>query len=260
MDESLLWSGILTALMAAAHLHLALHLGARPVAPEARAAWGAFRAWWLGTGVVFATGGAVLLVAAAGALSVEILLTQAILAGLAMSVATGGLVYYVVFLYTGRGTALVPLAVAFAVHYASSVGILLVGRPSGFDTAPWAVPVLDGTAGHAAAPLVSAGLLATAAVAALLAYLLLRRIVSAPLQRYRILLVGTGTLLWLVPSILAYVAEEVAWLQLASRVLGVVGSALALAAYHPPRGLVARLEQPGSEEGMQVAAPLWRRA
>lgn len=172
-------------------------LSARGLAPEPRRANQAFTAWW------FALGAGFLLNAfweASAAWSLHddpgyagFLVATDYVYVLSLIVAVWGILYYLVYLRTGRAGLFWPLTAFYALYAAAALYGVARAQPTGLNVATWFVGWNYGRlATEGALYLALLLLLIVPELGALVAYARLRRRTSDPEQRRRIAVVAGG--------------------------------------------------------------------
>jgi hypothetical protein len=225
-------------------------VGARRTTPHARLAIAAFATWWYGLAAVTMVGTLVGLLAADGRMSLPLFIAFTHLILLGLVVALWGLVYYLLYLFTGRRGLWVPLTVFYAVYWAALLYFIQRSEPIGIIVKGWSAQLAYAKD--------TTGPLGTV----LLLLLVLPQIVGAfakftlffrtreRTQRFRIALVSWSIIVWFSTGLLTSspsMAASDAW-QLASRLVG-LGAALAiLVAYQPPGWLRRRLAVQGIDD------------
>lgn len=210
---------------------------------EARLAKSLFAAWWFGLAGTTAIGAARSLLGAFGFLDLALHESLVLVALLPLCVALWGLLYYLLFLYTGRKDILWPLSALYVLVYLSFVGLIVWLAPTGVEAGPSGVTLTY--AREASGPVVwaiLALLLGPIVVAAILYGSLYFRLKERS-QRYRVGLVSSGFLVWFAAPAVAFVAgvADDAWWPVASRVIALVVPVVVLMAYKPPAWVRRRL-------------------
>ena len=153
-----------------------------------------------------------------------------------ISVMMSGLLYYLVFLFTGRTWALWPIIALYVAMFVVGVNVVVTSQPTGLRMTRWASAVTYTTdpAGVGAAVLGFAFLLPPTIGA--LAYGAFMFRVHGATQRYRIALVSAGIFVWFVTSIVLGVKtlESSDVVQGWGRAVTLASILVVVAAYHPP--------------------------
>lgn len=211
-------------------------LSLRRVSPDARLASALFATWWYSLAVISAGAGlrnGVVALDAADPLFVQIIGQVTLLA---LCTALWGLLYYLVYLFTGRRRLIYPITAFYALFYFS-----LVFLTAGFGAPevvahPWTTEVVyPATAGDGLIAVLLVLLLAPQIVGAL-AYGTLFFRLTDPTSRWRIAIVATSIVVWFGTSYLAAIfgaSPDGAW-PLLKRLLDTISALSILLAYLPP--------------------------
>lgn len=199
--------------------------------PEARLGARAFAAWWVGLGVYIAIRGVLALAAAVEFTPFSLFLAGRIVGIPFLAVAAWGIVTYVVAVYSGRVTVWRPVAV-YAVSLAALFYVETFLDMDGTVTVqPWAAFV---TTTNPSFVTLTQAYFALPLILSVLAYAWLARQTRGAEQRYRILVVSGGLLLWIVGG---FVGESSGDSFLAFVTVSAVGFftvATMIMAYRPP--------------------------
>ena len=248
VSQTLLGSALFALTTSAIYAFVGYRLTRRELPKGGRLAAAGFVAFWYGLAISSLLGGngiqALLGAFESLTLGMVLVLTQVSL--LAICVALWGLLYYLVYLYTGWHRAWVPIAVFYVVFYGFLQYFIWDAGPTGLRAERWGIMVeyeKDIENASISDPYILAlviGLLVPQMLAAL-AYLTLVFGVKNPTQRYRILLVSLSILVWFGSPFLALGAgvSESDDYQLASRLIGLGAAIVIFCAYHPP-GFIRR--------------------
>lgn len=237
--------------MAAVFAYVGGILLQRPTPHEdGRVALRLFATWWLALAVLFGGQSVATILAAAGVVSLPLHVALALVNLVPLTVGLWGLLYYLLYIYTGRASLLRPLTVAYLLLFVWYVYLVVSLGPTGVDVGTWQVELhyaraddLDGPLGF----LAIATLLVPILVAAALYGTLYFRTHDAE-TRYRIATVSSAFLVWFGSAAVAPfvrvgdapLADAAAW-PLVSRLIGLGAALLVLAAYRPPRVVRERL-------------------
>lgn len=214
---------------------------------DARLAIRLFAVWWFGLAVVTLISAARTLLAAVGVLDLPLHMTLGFAALLPLVACLWGLVYYLLYIYTGDRRLFVPVTVMHAGILVFLLYLTLWLQPVGLKVSDWSVTtenarLLDG-------PLLGVALflILGPAIFAALGYGSLLFRTRDPTTRYRIGTVSGAFLLWFGSAVVAAVTTLGTWYwwPLTARAIGLVSTLLILAAYRPP-GFV--------QQGLGVAA------
>ena len=250
-EVPLLVDGVFALANAGIYAHVGRALLARPVPPETRRPSNLFAVWWCALAVLIGLAGAARVLAAFGLLTAPLYIAMIHASLLVLCVAVCGLLYYLLFLLTGRHL-LAPLAAAYVVVYAILVYYFASSRPTGFSTSGWALTLVyeRPPGGWPLAAVLAAITLPQVAGAA--AYLALCLRVDDPTQRYRIAMVAASICAWFASVLLASELRlaDASWLAMASRLVGLGAALTLLYAYFPPawvrrRWNIARVSDTG---------------
>lgn len=212
-------------------------VAARPVESKARLASGAFAAWWyvLAFFAVYGAFGDVVTMADRWTVPILVAVTHVIL--LVLLVAIGALVYYLVYLYTGREWTWKPLLAFYGLFWVFLVYWIESLHPNGLKAGPLSPTLAYETDPTGSAASTAIGLLLILPIiAAAFAYFTLFFRAKEPTQRYRIAVVSLSILLWFSFSLvgsLAGVSQSLAWIIL-SRAVSLGAAASVYFAYRPP--------------------------
>lgn len=236
LDIALVASSFGASVAAGIFLAAGLNMRRRSVSNDAETAVQLFSVWWLGLAIFAVAGASTDLTLALGINPFEVLLSFHYARIIALCIGLWGLMYYIAYVFTGRRTLLVPLAIFYALYYAVIVFFLTAGLPTAIEAEPWpqvelAAPVLDA----AAATL----LLLIPPIVAAATYLGLYLKTDDVSQRARILLVCVGTLVWFAGTLARDTNLAAAWMPL---VMGMLAAWAVAWAYAPPKWLAEKLD------------------
>lgn len=225
------------------YAYVGVRFGGRQVSGESKMAARMFALWWLALAVTTAIGGMLSLTGALGDPNLGVVSAATYVTVVVISTALMGLLYYLVYLYTGRKEILLPL-----VAFYSTVGITLAlyiasSNPTGVLVSRWSVGLTYARPLTGPFVIIVVALLILPQIIAALMYFRLYFKLHDPTQRFRIAVVSWSLILWFGIGLLAGGAglSRFDWWQVASRLLG-LGAALAiLTAYFPPRWVRDRL-------------------
>jgi hypothetical protein len=177
--------------------------------------------------------------------------TLGIGAFLVISVMMTGLLYYLLYLFTGREGWLWPIAGFYALAFAAGVAYVLGSGATGIAMTRWgAQTAYAGRPGPAVGVFLGVAFLLPPILGALAHGSFFFR-VKAPMARYRVGLVSLGILAWFVIAIVLGVPAlaDVDAVQAGGRLVTLLSILSVVAAYFPPRWVGARLGVASPEEG-----------
>jgi hypothetical protein len=244
IQDTLLTSAIFSLVSAVVYGLVGFQLSRRVVGNAAsNFAWKLFTLWWFSLAVSTLTGFIFNLMGAIGRpiLPVFVALTYANL--LIICIALWALLYYLIYLFTGKPGILIPLSAFYLIYFVLLVYYITVSTPNGVEVGRWTTSLkflfpLSG-------PLIMfiLLLLVLPQILGSLAYLTLFFRVEERTQKYRILLVSLSLVIWfglaLVAPAIGIASED--WWQVASRAIGLGAALVILMAYRPPGFIQRRL-------------------
>lgn len=249
------WTLLLDALLAAGGSMIYGWIGerllTRRVSPGIQRASTMFAVWWFGVA------GATLAVAlsqalgAFGVLDLGLHIALAQLALLALVAGLWGLLYYLVFLFTGSRRAFAPLGVFYGALYVGILWLLVASGPVGVVAGRWRVAISYASPIEGPVAAAFAGALLLPVTLAAMAYFSLFFRLTDPEPRYRVAVVGLGVVTWLVAL---YLTREAALAGfdaglLAGRAVGLLAAAAVFFGYSPPAPVRRWLESRGASPG-----------
>jgi hypothetical protein len=240
----------------AVYAYVGTRIAQRRVQREAQLPLVAFATWWHALAGVTLLAAVCAALAAFGQLDHDLFVAVSYGNLFLIALALAGLVYYLLYLYSGIRRwwkLLVPVYYAYAIFL---VYFVRAHRPSGYEVRRWGLAIAYEIPVERD-PLFLAVLLLLVLppILAALAYLSLLRHASGRTLRYRIAIVSTALLLWFGSTLAASVSglsQSDTW-QLASRCIGLGATLSILAAYYPPAWLRRRLGVVSIEEPLPDA-------
>lgn len=156
-----------------------------------------FALFWFSAAIVWTTQGLTNLVAATGHLTFAIMNALGQVGDLFYCVAAAGLLYYVLFLLTGRQRILVPILVYYLVLFFLLRLQTEVARRLDVEVGRWVVTFVYETPLQSPTYTIIVLAIAGPVVGAIFAYASLLRHTPEPAKRYRIVLISMGLLIWI---------------------------------------------------------------
>jgi len=242
-QSTLLFSAFFAMTAAGIYGYVGWRLSKRVISSaEARLAWWSFTVWWYGLAVTTLIGGFQNLFGVVGLTSLPLFVTATYLNMLAICIALWGLLYYLIYLFTGNSRSRVPLAIFYITYYFMLVYYITTSIPSDVSVSRWNTTLTY------RAPLtgpffgVVVVLLLLPQIIGGLAYFTLYFRVPEVTQKYRVLLVSWSIIIWFLSPLIALAGGigQQDWWQLASRFIGLAAALTILMAYLPPRWLKQR--------------------
>jgi hypothetical protein len=243
IQSTLLLSTLFALVAASIYAYVGWRLSKRMVSSsESRIAWQSFTIWWYGLAVTTLIGGLLNLFGAFGLTILPLFVTATYINLLTICLALWGLLYYLIYLFTGNSRLFMPLAIFYITYYVLLVYYITASVPESVTVDRWRTTL----AYHAPLTgpffIILIVLLLLPQMISGFAYFTLYFRVTEVTQKYRILLVSWSIIVWFL-SPFAALAGGVAqqdWWQLASRLIGLVAALTILMAYLPPRWLKQR--------------------
>lgn len=242
LPPTLLMATVFAALTGVLYAYVGWRLQARQVSDDAKVAHGMFVLWWYALAATSFIGVATNVLYLVDRLPIWLYQTISQVAILVLLAGLLGLLYYLVYLYTGNRRYLAPLVVLYLVMYGWVIALMYqIGPPTELGDNGWAIvrlPKVDFNPGVSMAFVL---LLIGPQVVAAMAYAGLYRKAQDATQRYRIAMVAGSIVVWFGATLVASALQastgagrSEAW-QYASRALTVLGGLAILMAYRPPR-------------------------
>jgi len=191
--------------------------------------------WWYALAVTTLSGAFLSLLGALGIVNLPLFTTFTLFNLLALCVGLHGLMYYLLYLFTGNRHWLGPLTVFYIGYYILLIYYIQARGPSGVEVERWRTTLIYQHQIQGPFFLIVLLLLLFPQIIGSLAYFSLYFRVKTATQKYRILLVSWSIIIWFLSAFLASISglAEYDWWQIVSRFLG-LGAALAtVLAYQP---------------------------
>ena len=226
-----IFAGFLALLSAFGFLLVGRTIQRRDISPKMRIGQDAFVVWWYALALTSLLG---VVMGLPLFHSLQAFLTMTVLALLLLCVGLCGLLFYLVFLFTAKRSLLIPMAIGYAGFFLFLTWWILSGDPTGIEQTPWG-PQLEYADPIDQGPIfvIAVLLLVGPQVVASLGYLSLYWKVDDPMLRRRILLVSLSIFAWFGSSLVGTgtAAADSDWWRLASRLIGLVATAVIYYAY-----------------------------
>lgn len=209
---------------------------------DARLAWQAFTIWWFGLAATTLLGAFQNLLGALGHIELPLFITAQYVNTLVACIALWGLVYYLIYLFTGNRRALVPLSIFYMIYYILLVYYYTASVPSSVEIGRWNITLAYDNQLSGPFFVLLATLLLLPQIIGSLAYFTLYFRVSDVTQKYRVLLVSWSIIFWFLTPVIALVGGvmDEDWWQIISRMISLGTALVILMAYLPPRWVKER--------------------
>jgi hypothetical protein len=243
IQTTLILSALFALLAASLYAYIGWRLGKRVVATSgARLAWQSFTLWWYGLAAITLIGGFQSLLGAWGLTILPVFVTAAYVNILVICIALGGLLYYLIYLFTGNSRWLVPLIIFYIVYYVLLVYFITASTPENINLESWSTALDYRTPIRGPFFAIVIILLIVPHIIGGLSYFLLFFRVQEVTQKYRIFLVSWSIIIWFLSPVIGLAGgfSESDWWQLVSRIIGLGAALTILMAYLPPQWLKSR--------------------
>lgn len=209
---------------------------------DARLAWQAFTIWWFALATTTLLGAFQNLLGALGYTDLPLFLTAQYVNTLVACIALWGLLYYLIYLFTGNNRALVPLSIFYMIYYILLIYYYTASVPNKVEIGRWNTTIVYQNALTGPFFIILVFLLIFPQVIGSLAYFTLYFRVSDITQKYRVILVSWGIIFWFLSPLIALAGgvSEQDWWQLVSRCISLGTALVILMAYLPPRWVKER--------------------
>lgn len=209
---------------------------------ELRFALRMFATWWFAAATVVLLGGSYTLLALVGITDVRLHLAVSYLTAFPLAIALWALLYYLIYIYTGRRSAIWPLSVAYALFLVFELYYFASFGERALVENAWNVR-LEGEHPPTWMGLTFAILLAVPVLGVVIAYGLLFFRAPDAEHRYRVGLVSGAFLLLFGAVLLGYALgwDREPWFPFVYEVPGLIAAAMIVLAYKPPAWVATRL-------------------
>ena len=237
MQPTLIYGAFLAAVSAGVYFYVGRVLLKRHMAsPEAGTAWFMFVVWWYALAAATLSGAILSLLGALGIAGVALFTTITLMNLLATCVALCGLMFYLLYLFTGNSRLLGPLTVFYIAYFMLIVYYVLARDPVSVVVNRWGAGLVYQNEIRGPIFLIALFLLVFPQIIGSLAYFMLYFRVRTATQKYRILLVSWSIIIWFLSSFVATITglSGQDWWQVTSRLIALAASLTILMAYQPP--------------------------
>ena len=244
LQPTLLMSALFAAASAGVYFYVGNRLARRRMAsPETRLAWALFVVWWYGLAATTLVGGVLNLLGALAVTDLALFVTFTYVNLLTICVGLYGLLYYLLYLFTGNQRLLTPLTLFYIGYYIFLVYYITYRNPIGLQIGRWSAALQYERSQAGPFFALALMLLVFPQIIGSLAYFSLFFRVQDPTRKYRTALVSWSIIIWFGVALAAsaFGLAQQDWWQMVSRLIG-LGAALAiLLAYEPVRWIKQRL-------------------
>ncbi len=240
---------------AAIYGYVAARLSQRTISdPGARFAWQLFGLWWYCLAATTLLGGILHLLGAFNIVSLPLFVALTYVNILLICIALWGLLYYLVYLFTGSRRFLILLTIFYVLYYVLLVYYITASDPARVEITRWRTQLVYAHPLTGPFFTLALVLLVFPQILAALAYFTLFFRVREATQRYRILLVSWCVILWFGSAFAASAAglSREDWWQIVSRLIGLGAAMGILFAYLPPAIIRRRFGIASIAEQMQA--------
>jgi len=243
IQPTLLFSALFALLAAGIYAYVGWRLSKRVISSSrAQLAWGSFTVWWYGLAATTLIGALLSLLGAVGFTSLPLFVTATYINLLIICLALCGLLYYLIYLFTGNSRWLILLAIFYLIYYILLVYYITASSPDDVHIGRWNTTLVYHSPLTGTFFVIILLLLLLPQIIGGLAYFTLYFRVSDLTQKYRVLLVSWSIIVWFISPLIAQAGglAQQDWWQLTSRCIGLAAALTILMAYLPPRWLKQR--------------------
>jgi len=237
IQPTLFFGALLAMFTAGIYYYVGYVLSQRHASSEdSRTAWSMFIVWWYALAATTLSGALLSLLGALGIVKLPLFVTVTIVNFLATCVALFGLMYYLLYLFTGNRRLLVPLTLFYIAYYGFLVYYVLASEPVSVSVDRWRAALVYQNEIRGPLFLAALLLLVLPQIIGSLAYFTLYFRMKNPTQKYRVLLVSWSIIIWFLSAFLASISglSQFDWWQVASRLIGLSAAIMIRFAYQPP--------------------------
>lgn len=255
MAETLLLSAGFALAVAVLYTVVGRKIQTRVVAERHRLANTMFATWWYGLGLTTAIGGCLGAAYYLGQTDVTLHFAVGLLNIFIICVALLGLLYYLLFLYTGKSSILGPLVVGYVLYFFLLVYFLLEQQPNGVTSDGWTTRLAYARPDTGPLFGIVIVLLIFPQILGAIALLLLSFKVEDRERRFRSIVVSASIIVWFGSAFIGValkISQEPYW-QVTSRIIGLAAAIAILVAYRPPEALRRRIARSSTSDASAPA-------
>jgi hypothetical protein len=242
-QPTLLFGAVLSILAASIYYYVGRVLSRRQLSsPDSRTAWQLFVVWWYALAATTFSGALLSLLGAFGFVGLALFTTFTLVNLLAICVGLFGLMYYLLYLFTGNRNLLTPVSVFYMAYYILLIYYVQASEPVRVAVERWRTALVYQNQLRGPLFVVVLLLLLFPQIIGSLAYFTLYFRIRNATQKYRILLVSWSIIIWFLTGFVASISglSEADWWQIASRLIGLTAALAILLAYQPPDSIKRR--------------------
>jgi hypothetical protein len=243
IQPTLIFGALLSTLCAGIYFYVGRVLSRRRSSTaDSRLAWRLFVVWWYALASSTVISAVLSLLGGFGIIGLPVFTTFTLLNLLAICVALYGLVFYLVYLFTGSRKVLGPLSVFYVGYYTFLVYYVQASIPVDVAVKRWTAALIYENQLRGPIYTVALLLLLMPPILGGLAYFMLYFRVESMTQKYRVLLVSWSIVIWFLSASIASFggfSESDGW-QIISRFIGLGAAFAILVAYQPPSWIKQR--------------------
>ena len=237
IQPSLLFGALLSILCAGIYFYVGRVLSQKRFAPsDSFLAWQLFVIWWYALAAETLSGAIIGLLAALGIAGLPLFTTFTIVNLLATCVALYGLMFYLLYLFTGNQRLLGPLTLFYIAYFIFLVYYVEASTPIGITVGRWTATLQYQNQIRGPLFIVALLLLVFPQIIGSLVYFSLYFRVESPTQKYRIMLVSWSIIIWFLSGFVASLAglAQYDWWQVLNRLIALGAAVTIMFAYQPP--------------------------
>lgn len=210
----------------------------RRTSPDGRLPLRMFSLWWACAGAVILLAGMPTLLSLGGVSDVGLFTAISYVNAAPLALGLFALLYYLLYIYTGKRSAIWPLGIAYALFFVFELYYFSQFGPRHIETSVFSVRAVPDTRPPAPMRILFGAAVGLPILAALVAYASLYGRTRDPAARYRIAMVSGAFAIWFVPVLLALVLDwsDADWFPLTYQVPGVAAALLIVLAFRGPPG------------------------
>lgn len=243
MQATLLLGTLVTATTAALFAYAGRITWRREVPAASRLASRAFALWWWCASFVVSLLSLANVLGMAGVVDDDVHTTLHFLRAAPLSLALGSLMFYLLYLFTGRGGILLPVVLGYALHHAFTLYYFVRLGPMRTVVTDWDVRVVPAAPPDPALSVAFGLALALPIVLACAAYVVLAFRVGDRHQRFRVGLLAVALGQWFLLLLVSFLfgIQQREWFSLLYQVPGLLSAVFVVVAFRPPPWLRERL-------------------